>query len=718
LNQLTNQAPLKHISGGITPNHAEKHHLTRRKTNLIRSRKKSIALFVALIFALSIMMPMAAFADTTYGTYSGAYTFALADENQPAGTAKITEKGTWAALAGGAAIYAKVTLSDGVTYNTTPTLAEIANYAAIVGATGTFNEAGSNYLQVKLTAVGVGAADDSVEFKFNVADKSTLDIPSDFVGDVKATVEIFKVNAAGAIEWHESATQVIAKVASKGVAATVATAKTLSVPGGTAAEVTLTEAVPGSLQNNEVITMLIDNTDVTFNAATSTATGSQVAGAGVAAAGSLTFTVGAAGASTALPGKIVFAPVLNIPPSVTGDITVTVFSNLANSKLTKTTLKVATLGTASASVKKLKDNTGTCYAGGTKLLATTFDIEAVSGSSMAAGKYITLTLDKGTWDTAAPIVVAGAGGAGGGYQGKYNSDKTIWITIGAGGTTKLSLSSLRVAADADVAAGDITVTIGGDAGASGAFVIGQVKAPFSMSAEKPVVTLLASNQAAGDVVLTEAAAGALAATTVIELRAPIGFTFSQIPTMKVTSGNMTIDTKTLNADANTISFRVATVSSGSAATITISGIKYDVNKLALDGDVALTVKNAALSKAYGKVANATSKDSAAVSASFKVGDPGVAIVNNRTMVQVNTLDIGLQKSWDSASKTAYFVRDGKVVAFPIGENAIYIGGVKVPVDQGGVIINGATYVTLRGLEMAFGGKLSWDADTKTASFEF
>jgi len=150
-----------------------------------------------------------------------------------------------------------------------------------------------------------------------------------------------------------------------------------------------------------------------------------------------------------------------------------------------------------------------------------------------------------------------------------------------------------------------------------------------------------------------------------------------------------------------------------------------------EGDLQVKIKGTALVETGGtwpnsttaaKVVNAKCVTPApgGKTVSFKIGDEGVTAMNGRTLVQVNLLcdTLGLQKSWDAASKTAYFVKDGTVVAFPIGKNQIIINGNTIPVDQGGVAYNNFTYATLRGIQMAFGGELTWDQATQTATFKF
>ncbi|MEW6540402.1 MAG: copper amine oxidase N-terminal domain-containing protein [Bacillota bacterium] len=693
---------------------------------MIRTRKKSIALFVTLIFVLGLMLPVSAFASTTYADFTSSYSFTTTGDNKEiTGTAKVTEK---AAATWDDTIYVKLTLPTGATFVKDPKDGTATNYFTLTNATATIEDSSKSMILLKLAGLAAGTVS-AVEFKFNVTGESRLDIASGVSGDIKATVEVFRTTAT-AIAWSESDTRTIAKVAETGATVKAAAAKTvkagnLNVAG---ADVTVEEALAKAIGAAEKITMRVLTSGVSINAA-STAPVSNVSGAvPTVTVATSSIEVDMNGAqSTVLPGKIVFKPRLDVAPNVTGDIEVEVYSNTAGSKVKTTRLVIAKVGEVSGDVDKLKDNDGICYIGKTKTFGASFDLKAVSGTQFEANKVITLTLSDGKWGAgtaAADITAVGAT-----WRGIYNDDKTIWLTITAA-TDKLSFSSFAVKAGGGVKPGAAALTIGGTAGVSGEVVIGQYASQFSISAEKPAVKLEALAQSAGNITIQEYTGGVFTGGRKIFLKLPAGVTFNGVPTVKRT-GAGALGTIAVVENNSVLEIPITTASGGTGMTITISDIKYDMSRLALTGDVELTVLgegaaplnnsiNAVDNKPLGKVANATASDAKAVTATFAVGDAGVAVKSGRTLVQVNLLCdvLGLQKSWDAATKTAYFVKDGKVVAFPMGENAIYINGVKVPVDQGGVIVSDFTYATLCGIQMAFGGELDWNNDTKTATFKF
>lgn len=265
------------------------------------------------------------------------------------------------------------------------------------------------------------------------------------------------------------------------------------------------------------------------------------------------------------------------------------------------------------------------------------------------------------------------------------------------------------------------------------------------------------NQAAGSIVITETEAGAIRDEDVngnepayLIVVLPKDVEFNGEPDVKVTDGDLRIgDVDYYNAGWGDFDVDDAVLmieverESTEASEITISNIKYDLNRTIPYGEIKVAISGSSIfdwdcydvwyedddkivdtwaDYAQFEVANAAVETPAPVTKTveFKVGDPGVTVINGRTLVQVNTLceTLGLVKSWDAVNKVAYFVKNGTVVAFPIGKNEILINSNPLPVDQGGVIVNGATYATLRGIQMAFGGELDWDNDTKTATFTF
>ncbi|MEQ8176373.1 MAG: copper amine oxidase N-terminal domain-containing protein [Syntrophomonadaceae bacterium] len=699
------------------------------------SKKFALLLVLAMLASMFAGMGIASADDTTYGTYTGTYKYVTADDNRVAGTFAVTEKGgvaVWAA--GGATVYAKVTLPSGVKYAKKANDAGVtlANYVTTTGAAPTLNDCDRQMTEIAVDATG---AADTVTFLFGTADESALNIDAGFSGDVNATIQIYSV-LGGAVQWEESYTRTIAKVSATGV--TVTTGDTTTVKAGTSrtvADVILKEATAGTIANGEAINLVPDDTRITFDTVGSTEATANftLAAAPVETTTKLTQTITTG--SSAQPGKITFSPKLNIPPGITGDITLTVYSDTSASKLKQTSIKVATIGENSANITNIKDATKTIYTGtGYGTLDATFDIKANTGSVIESGKMITIDLPNGKFDPANPPNL----GAQATFQSAYNDNHTVWYVVAAGNPTKISVSTIKVTTDPGVN-GDIKLTLGGDAGVSGDVVVGQFKDPFTATAlSTPQVIPNAINQAGGDIEITEVAGKALATNTLIQLRAPEGVKFSTITTPVVTVGNMTVGDKTLLEEDTVWQFKVISQSS-IASTIKISGIKYDLSKSVIDGDLQLSIRGGVgtvNSKAWGKVVNAVVGSIGAVQKSvftigaakisvngkevdaiapayIKDGRTYLSIVDAARVLGVNDANI----LWDPANQTVTLLKGDKVVQVKIGSKILKVNGAEITMDVAPEISNNRTCLPVGLIAQAFGATVTWDPAAQTITIQ-
>jgi len=718
-----------------------------------QTRKKSIYLIMTLVFLFTAIMPVAGFAaDHDYASFTGTYQYVTADDNVPVGTATVKSK---AYGPDSDAIQIKVVLPDGVSFNSDP-----KDLTGVTDAGGNYGfvKADSSSMVIKGGASAVSewlANTTNVKFDFAAM---PVDIDSDFTGDLNATVTVWGLKGSS-IAWTESDTITIAKVAGSGDVLVSAKSPKIVSSGSDkkGAQIKVYETEPGKLGTEklqfDILTDGVTFSKMDYQAAsfhgkvgdsapysdtvlsTTDAVGTT---SGFADDGQQFVFVPQAQASI-FPGDATFTPYFYVDPDVTGDIEIRVSSE--DGTLTKTTVVVATVGDAQAKISKLEDNDTVAYSGQVTELDATMKLETEDGNDFTADDMLTFELNQGKF-TQKPDV----DGIPAANVKLYNDDKSFYVTIPTGGVGDFTVKNMYVTLDNDVEPGDITLTIGGDYGDLDAATIGTAAAPITLSAEKTPLLTEALNQAAGDITITEAGDGALTKGGVLILDLPSGIELNGKPKMDVVSGNFDGDISVI--DNNTIALKV-TQESSDASEIKIYNVNYDTGKLALNGDVEikayfidpeyLDYDNAGwddspvnrdsvsdMMDAYddtgviATVANATVGAANQVSATFKVGDEGVAVLNGRTLVQVNLLcdTLGMQKSYDAATKTAYFVLNGKVVAFPMGENSIIINGSKVPVDQGGKIINNYTFATLRGIQMAFGGTLTWDDTTKTATFTF
>jgi len=706
-----------------------------------QTRKKSIYLIMTLVFLFTAIMPVAGFAaDNDYSKYSSTYTYVTADDEVNVGTATVKSKAYGENID---AVQVKLVLPDGVEFTDKPVSADVAAGKFVQVTSGdTFNfiKADSSSLVLKdLNVVNAWQAADDTSIKFDFSQK-TVDISSDFTGNLDATVTVWGLKGSS-IVWSESDTLTLAKVAGSGdVLVSAKSPKTVSKGSAKkGADIKVYETEPGKL-GTEKVTFDILTSGVSFNSMEY-----QAASFGISS-GTLnppadddqTVTFTPAKAASIFPGDATFTPYLDIDPDVTGDVEIRVTSE--NGTLTKTTVVVATVGDAQVKISKLEDNDNVAFGGQLTELDTSMKLETEDGNDFAKGDMITFKLNNGKF-TDDPV----ADDANVTIK-RYDDDTAFYASFDDA-VPDFTLDNFNVKLDNEVAPGDITLTISGDYGDLDAATIGVAAAPFTLSAEKTPILTEALNQKAGDITITEAGDSALKKDGVLCLELPSGIELNGKPKMDVVSGNYDGDISVVND--NIIALKT-TKESSDASEIKIYNISYDTGRLALNGDVNIKayfvdkaifdndLANGDIASAndydtvsemvdlyddtgvVATVANATVGDVNQVNATFKVGDDGVAVLNGRTLVQVNQLcdALGMQKSWDEATKTAYFVLNGKVVSFTMGENAITINGTKIAVDQGGKIINNYTYATLRGIQMAFGGDLTWDDTTKTAAFVF
>lgn len=403
----------------------------------------------------------------------------------------------------------------------------------------------------------------------------------------------------------------------------------------------------------------------------------------------------------------------------------------------------------------------------------TITIEEKVPGTLIAGRDIHFEFPSWVKITDAAVSVSGGGsfavaplaiGAGAADIDGTSNEVDLRVTTASSGSTGSIDIDFEISVEGNKS-GDIELVVSSrNAGVEETkLVVGKAIAPVGVSCDSVKdVKIGVQSQEIGDIVIAEndgeliSSAPNGSINSEIRLDLPEGCKFAVKPTVEVIEGNIDIDEDGVDLVDNIGNDDRLVIpvddSSSKASKIKVSGIKVTVDRTVAEGDLFIKVGGGAIienqrANAQGwvngaavagaaadidegefdtgsfkvKVANVvTPAPGAGKTASFKIGDEGVVAMNGRTLVQVNKLCdvLGLQKSWDAASKTAYFVKGGTVVAFPIGKNQIVINGNAIPVDQGGVGLNGATFATLRGIQMAFGGDLTWDQATQTATFKF
>ena len=93
------------------------------------------------------------------------------------------------------------------------------------------------------------------------------------------------------------------------------------------------------------------------------------------------------------------------------------------------------------------------------------------------------------------------------------------------------------------------------------------------------------------------------------------------------------------------------------------------------------------------------------------------IKDGRTMLPVRAVgeSLGLEASWDHATKTATFKNAEKTAIVKIGQSTITVNNTPMPLTVPAEIKNGSTMIELRSLATAFGVSIAWDAVNKSVT---
>ena len=90
--------------------------------------------------------------------------------------------------------------------------------------------------------------------------------------------------------------------------------------------------------------------------------------------------------------------------------------------------------------------------------------------------------------------------------------------------------------------------------------------------------------------------------------------------------------------------------------------------------------------------------------------------NGRVQVPVRfvTEALGANVSWNEASQVVTITRNNTTVTMKIGENIITVNGHRRTLDTKAVLISRRTFVPVRFVSEAFGAKVTWDTQIRTA----
>lgn len=399
------------------------------------------------------------------------------------------------------------------------------------------------------------------------------------------------------------------------------------------AGISATESAAGQFQGGKTITLSLANAGVTFTQIpTTTVTGANLD----ISSGSLssdfktaTWTINTASTGA---GNISFGGIkLDIASSTAaGDINVNIATS-GTTPINPASLAVANLtvsGTIAASATSNAITTGNGKAAGDITLT-----ESQAKSFTTTNNPLTVALGNGATFQVAPTAT-GSGGitfasgsssvtsTAGSLAGDFKSANWT-INSQSTSTAGITISGIMINVPAGTT-GDITATVtGGGISGTKTVTIASLAAGSIATAKagpKTVLKVNAPSQAGADVTITEASAGSIANGSALYLQifgqsslTEKTINFSQLPTVKVTSGDLTLGTPVLQDNGLTVKIPVTTKSS-SMSTIKVSNIQYDVSSKAVNGDVTLDVRYSATGDVFANASRLTTVVDATIGA--------------------------------------------------------------------------------------------------------
>jgi hypothetical protein len=432
-----------------------------------------------------------------------------------------------------------------------------------------------------------------------------------------------------------------------------------------------------------------------------------------------------------------------------GDLTVTVAGEGTNAGVTGSVVLARVADFDLAVRRPAAIVTPTAFNAGraNPVLSDVIELVETTPSSLIAGGTITLTLPAGFQWATAPGPTAAVTGTGTlatvPAAGTRVSESVYRFTVtgastGGTSTVTFSIPADSILASPTAAAGDLVVAVAGTAAAAGNVTVATVRSAVTVAAATPVPRLRVgfTAQDASNIVITEAAGGRITAEN-ITLTLPTGVTFSGTPTVTRTSGNITLGTIAAPTGTPHVLTIPVTAISTVASVITVSGIRYNVDRLVPDGDITVTVGGAAIVAPAVATAFPTRAVNARVggivSSVFTIGalsfvrdgvttaiDAAPTIVDGRTLLPLRfaALAVGVIEDdiiWDAGRRTVTLLRGDRVVQLRIGDKNMTINGVVVPMDVAAAIVGGRTVLPISAVARALRAGIAWDATARTVT---
>ncbi|AFV10449.1 copper amine oxidase-like protein [Thermacetogenium phaeum DSM 12270] len=349
----------------------------------------------------------------------------------------------------------------------------------------------------------------------------------------------------------------------------------------------------------------------------------------------------------------------------------------------------------------------------------------------------------------------------------WSDNKLTFYPSGDKGDTRKYEFKLKLSIEAG-RAGDIEAAVSGAGAPETKVVVAKAAPAVSGTATPTDVKIGVQAQAAPDLVITEAAGGAIKQGTnrSIAIILPSGVTFAATPTVEVVSGDLELKadqarvTDAVYTSDNTVTYgsnRVFEVPVKSeslrASTIKISGIKLTLDRTVPEGDLKVKIGGLAVVENYGTGDNEFRTDAAAEVvlakcvtpapgetkgvAVFKIGEKKYTVNGQEFEMDVAPIAeagrtylparfvanaMGVPDAnilWDQASKTVTVIRGERFVQMKVGSKQILVNGITLNMDVAPKVVPGRVLIPFRFLAQALGAEVVWDpADPNTIILNF
>jgi hypothetical protein len=733
--------------------------------------RKRISVLLVLAMAMTMLAGLAApAAASTRVIVEGAvatHPSATAPTPRTPGRIDILRTVSFPVVTAGDQTRVRITLPAGITWVADPEAPNtVLNGVYTPGDVTGFGRADSNRTAVFTVDPVVATTEiNSVRF-LNL----NINVPANFTGNIDATVALRGETGTGDFLWEQTSTVRIASIVT---GATTATAlETLpvlkGVAGQAAGRIRIVEVVAGSLDDAQNITLTAP-AGVTFAgtpAAITTEGTTTIAGTTVAGAGTGTLTVNfpaVAGITTITVENIALNVVSTVPD---GPINIAI----SGAGATAASVAIANVGVAGAVVPSAVYATTLPNVSAGQLNVAVADIRLTENMTNAflGNRMVTFALPSGfTWNSVSntvyqpqPQPAAWAVGAPAvSADGRTLTFWTIGNPDGTGtGSNQFNLTGIMINAHITAPAGPIVVTVDGNTGASGTVTVGTLRRPVTVTAAAaPDVRADSLGQALGNLVITETFAGALQAGT-LTITLPAGVTLVGNPAVAATiatGGTLPIFGAVSGVNSNVIGIPVTGQSAVHPATVTVSGIRVNLDRVPAGTPVTATVAGSAIlgtdalgfagvapvnltlgaargtvvaEVALGNVISKTFTRSVFTIGALSFVRDGVTttidaaptVVEGRTLLPLRfaALAVGVSEDdiiWDSARRTVTLLRGDRVVQLRIGDQTMTINGVVVPLEVPAAISNGRTVLPIRAVATALRAGIVWDATARTVT---